>query len=352
MRMLAPTHQSKLRGVLLGTALGDALGLPMEGLNAKTIQKRFGRTDRFRLWPNLGIVSDDTEQSALLAQSILRAGAAPEMIPMYFRRSLVGWFLRLPWGIGMATVKASFRSLVGIRPSGVPSAGNGAAMRAAVLGVNYYQNTELLLQVVQSTSVVTHTDERALAGASFVALLAAQCTALSTSDLDARLVAFTSALERMSPDCELLKNALTAARTLAFEHAPVPVAAQKLGTSGYVIHTVPFALFCFLRFGETPLVALQEAISAGGDTDSIAAILGGWIGALHGEEGLPEDLTGKLAGGPFGRSHLESLADALAAQASGEEFSIPRWSPAVAMFRNLVLFPLILAHGFRRLLPF
>ena len=53
----------RLAGTLLCTALGDALGLPCEGMSARSIARRFGRVDRFRLLAKTGFVSDDTEQS-------------------------------------------------------------------------------------------------------------------------------------------------------------------------------------------------------------------------------------------------------------------------------------------------
>jgi ADP-ribosylglycohydrolase len=62
----------RLAGTLLGTAPGDALGLPAEGLSARPISRMFGRIDRFRLLGGTGFVSDDTEQAALVAQSLAR----------------------------------------------------------------------------------------------------------------------------------------------------------------------------------------------------------------------------------------------------------------------------------------
>jgi ADP-ribosylglycohydrolase len=65
-----PNTEDRLLGVLLGTALGDALGLPAEGMSARAIARRFGRMDRFRLLGSTGFVSDDTEQAALIAQAL------------------------------------------------------------------------------------------------------------------------------------------------------------------------------------------------------------------------------------------------------------------------------------------
>jgi ADP-ribosylglycohydrolase len=143
-----------------------------------------------------------------------------------------------------------------------------------------------------------------------------------------------------------LAGALDQARDLAERGATTEEASGVLGTTGFVVHTVPFALFCYLRFGDRPLPALQEAIRAGGDTDSIGAILGGWLGARHGEAGLPGELLGSLGDGPFGPTHLRALARAL-----DQGTAPPGYSVARAMGRNLALYPVILAHGFRRFFP-
>src|SRR5207302_215975 len=87
----------RLAGTLLGTALGDALGVPMEGLPPATISRRFGRVDRFHFVGRVGFVSDDTEQAALLAQSLARHPADVEACVRDFRRAMLGWLLRLPW---------------------------------------------------------------------------------------------------------------------------------------------------------------------------------------------------------------------------------------------------------------
>jgi ADP-ribosylglycohydrolase len=335
----------RLTGVLLGTALGDALGLPAEGMKAAQIARRFGRLDRFHLLGSTGFVSDDTEQSALLAQSLCRFPEDPERCADAFRRSLVGWFFRLPWGVGLATIRASLRAAVGLRPSGVRSAGNGAAMRAAVLGVFFREDAGRRARFGRAVAEVTHLDARAIAGALFTADLAAY--ACSAPD---RAAAFTLARDRVTePE---LAAALDRAAALATEGADTAGAASVLGTSGFVLHTVPFAAFCFLRHGDEPLPALVESLSAGGDTDTYGAILGGWLGAYHGEHALPSQLLDRLHDGPFGPTHLRALGRCLAAIESGSPHEVPGYSPAAALGRNLALYPVILAHGFRRLLPF
>src|SRR5579871_3686551 len=84
--------ESRLAGTLLGTALGDALGLPAEGMSARAIARRFGRIERFHLLGRTGFVSDDTEQAALVAQSLARHPDDAEACVSDFSRALLGWF--------------------------------------------------------------------------------------------------------------------------------------------------------------------------------------------------------------------------------------------------------------------
>lgn len=344
--------EDRIAGVLLGTALGDALGLPAEGMSARAIARRFGRVERFRLLGSTGFVSDDTEQSALVAQSLVREPGDPGRCARAFRRALLGWFCRLPWGVGMGTVKACLRIALGLKPSGVMSAGNGAAMRAAVVGAFFRDDPGRRVAFGRALAEATHRDPRAVEGALYVAELAAACTKVP---VDAAGKSGRYACQEEAQGIVTLpelEDALDRACDLARLGAETRDAAGEIGTSGYVLHSVPLATYAFLRHGDDAPRALAEVIGAGGDTDSTSAILGGWLGALRGAGGLPPELIGKIHDGPFGPSHLRALAESLARIGAGESVRAPRYSAFVALCRNLALLPVILGHGLRRLLPF
>ena len=343
-----PGLDDRLIGTLLGTALGDALGLPVEGMSPGAIQRRFGRVDRFRLLGRTGFVSDDTEQTALLAQSLARHPADLDRCIQAFRKSLLGWFCRLPWGIGWATLRSCLRIALSIHPSGVISAGNGAAMRASILGAFFHDQPEARQAFGRAIAEVTHRDERAIEGAIYVAEMAAAC---ARSPLDSQRFVIQSEARQVVRHPQF-GSALDQAQDLAGTDVSTHEAAKICGTSGFVIHTVPFATFIFLRYGDDPLFALTEAVSAGGDTDSIGAIVGGWLGALHGAKRMPGKLLDRIHDGPFGPTHLRSLGAALSLVREGEPCPVPAYSKAGALWRNLALYPVILGHGFRRLMPF
>ena len=332
-------RHDRLLGALLGVALGDALGLPFEGLSPRRVARRFRGADRFRLLGRTGFVSDDTEQSALVAQALAASAGDDALCLRRFRRSMVGWLARLPFGIGGATLRACLRMLMGCRQPGVRSAGNGAAMRAGVLGVCLAADPDRRRSLGRAIARLTHTDDRAVDGALFVAELAALCA--STDSRDRRSLVTTARTVVEAPE---VSAAIDAALALADQ--PLGAAVERLGNTGFVVHSVGLCAYCFLRFGDDPSSGIEACIRAGGDTDTHAAIVGGWLGALYGARALPTPLVRRIHDGPFGPTHLEGLAAALV-----DGGPAPAWSWPRALLRNLALYPVVLAHGFARLVP-
>ena len=93
-------------GSILGTAIGDSVGLPYEGLSRRRAERLLGPPDRHRFFFGRGMVSDDTEHTCMVAQSLIRSGGDPDA----FGRSLAWgfrlWMLGLPAGIGFATLRS------------------------------------------------------------------------------------------------------------------------------------------------------------------------------------------------------------------------------------------------------
>lgn len=315
----------------------------MEGMRGSAIARRFPKLDRYFLLGRTGFVSDDTEQSALVAQSLARSPREREAFVRAFRTSLLGWFLRMPWGIGLGTLRACVRIALGFRRTGVMSAGNGAAMRAAILGAFFFDAPARRREWSDDLARVTHTDPRAVEGARFVAELSALCVVHGRSAANCEVVTLAGTVIE-DPD---LRGALERAVQLAGADAKLEDAARDLGCTGFVIHTVAIATFCFLRFGSDPELAISQAVRAGGDTDSNAAIVGAWVGASHGLAALPARLASTLHDGPFGPTHLRSLASNLVDVRQGTPSPLATYSWVGALARNLALYPVVLLHAFR-----
>lgn len=335
------------------------MGLPMEGLNAKQIARRYGKVGRFHFFGSMGFTSDDTEQTALLARAI---GLNPENAADCaedFKRSLLGWFLRLPCGIGMATIRACLNILFKKDKTGVNSAGNGCAMRAAIIGVYFHESESKRREYGKAICQVTHTDARALAASLFVAELAAACTRNTRQTTCRQCFDEVIGSVENSP----LKEKLLYASRLAEQNSSTEAATKALGNTGFVMQSIPLALFCFLRFGEGELIdALNEVISAGGDTDTNAAILGAWLGAKKGEGALNKELVDEITG-PFGPQYLRKLARFLSRQKRGnvledgeiedrdeDPSEVPGYSWPTALIHNFSFFCLVLIHIIVRLI--
>lgn len=347
--------QRALVGSLLGTAVGDALGLPYEGLSPRRARRLLGAPTRFRLLPNRGLVSDDTEHACIVAQSLIASGDDANRFVNELGRRLRLWVLGAPAGIGLSTLKASVRLCLGVSPhrSGVFSAGNGPAMRSPLLGVAI-DDVEQLRRFVRTSTRVTHTDPKAEWGAMAVALAAR--TASQTSQVEPH--AFASALRRVldEPGAEELHALVDKVAESVTAGASTESFAASLGlergVSGYIYHTVPIVMHAWLACPGNFREAVAAVIRCGGDADTTAAITGGIVGSATGKEGIPADWMTRLAEWPRTVGWMERLAVALCdARESGSCASPPRLPVYGVLSRNLLFASVVLAHGFRRLLP-
>ena len=201
-----------LASTLIGIALGDALGLPHEGLSARRIARRLGgKPPRPGLLPGLMMVSDDTDHAAMALGAWRDSGGDSDKFVRILARRFRWWFAALPPGVGLATAKATIRLWLGWSPlrSGSASAGNGPLMRSAIIGVVLRDDAKRRRMAVDLSSRLTHTDERALDSAR---ILAEACAHLSTCGrpVDSRTFCSVLADQASTPEVRRLLEALAA----------------------------------------------------------------------------------------------------------------------------------------------
>lgn len=347
--------QTALVGSILGTAVGDAIGLPYEGLSKRRAARLFGPPTQYRLLPGRGMVSDDTEHACMTMQALIASGDSVEVFAKQLARRLRLWLLSLPAGIGLATLKATTKLCLGVPPhrSGVFSAGNGPAMRSAVLGAAI-DDLDLLSQFVRASTQITHTDPQAEHGALAVALAArwaASGSPVSPSEYAARLRLLVSG-EQAQRFHELVGQAVHSAGHGETTEAFAESLGLRRGVTGYIYHTVPVALQAWFRHPTDIVAAIAGVIRCGGDTDSVAAAAGGIIGCATGKDGIPADWLNQLCEWPRTVRWMEQLAIRLHESRSRamplEPPSLPAWG---VLSRNACFTTIVLGHGFRRLLP-
>jgi ADP-ribosyl-[dinitrogen reductase] hydrolase len=341
----------RFAGVLLGTAVGDALGLPAEGLSPQVIARRWKGPWRHRFVFGRGMLSDDTEHTVMVIQSLLEHPTAPDAFQRALAWRLRGWLLALPAGVGLATARATLKLWLGFPPhrSGVASAGNGPAMRSAVLGVYFADDGAMRRRFVEASTRLTHTDSRALTAALAVAEIAAS---VGTGRADESSLANLRPLGR-DPEWGSVVDELERAQADGLSVADF---AKRLGlekgVTGYALHSVPVAIYAWWRHRGDYRATLTAVIDCGGDTDTVGAIAGALAGAEVGATRIPRELVDGIVEWPRSIGWLRRLADRLHQQAQVSEPSkaLPVFWPAI-LPRNLVFLLIVIAHGFARLLP-
>jgi len=345
--------QNAITGCLLGTAVGDALGLPMEGLSKRGQQKMYPEIKGYHLLFDKGMISDDTEHACMVAQAIIASRGDEHL----FARDLAGrlrrWILGLPSGIGFATLRAILKLWVGFsaQKSGVFSAGNGPAMRSAIIGVCYGDNSDKLKNLVRISTRITHTDPKAEYGALAVALAAY----MASKHEEDPFLYLKRLQDNFDLDAELLdvikKAADSVTQGKSTETFAVDLGLDE-GISGYIYHTVPVVLHTWFRHPRDFQLAVIEAIKCGGDTDTVASILGGIIGAAVGKAGIPDAMIANLRDWPMTPQWMESLGETLGqVVCNGKSQDAPGIPFVESFLRNIFFMFVVLFHGFRRLLP-
>lgn len=347
-------NRDAIIGCLLGTAVGDALGLPYEGISASRAPRLLGPPDRHRFFYGRGMISDDTEHTCLVAQSLIESDGDVGVFTKRFARRLRWWILALPAGVGKATARACVRLWLGVRPdkAGVFSAGNGPAMRAAIFGAAIDDRAQML-ELVRASSRLTHTDPKAEFGAIAVALAARHARQNHTVDANLWLREMVEVCGNDASELvELLRQAVASVERGDSTRSFAGSMGLERGVTGYTYHTVPVVIHAWLSQQHDFPAAVRSVIECGGDADTTAAIVGGIVGAGVGIDGIPDDWLNGIAEDPRSISWMQNLGEALAESMDGQRpITVPTVNPIAALLRNLLFLLIVLFHGFRRLAP-
>jgi ADP-ribosylglycohydrolase len=318
----------RFTGCILGQAVGDALGFPVEGLPAEQTAAAVTPFPRQFIVHSCGLFppgqyTDDTQMMRAILSSLIERGRvdaediAARFVPLWREGEIVGR--------GRATTEAVRRLIAGVswRESGAPppSAGNGSAMRTAPLGLWLYDDSAALARAAADESRITHADPRCLAGA--VAISAAVAYSVRHDAIDAgSFVRFIAGLAHpyhaeFAALIETLLRWLEMDETVAVQEirrAGLPPGQRPdwPGISPFVVPTVLICLYAFLRTPADYRETVRFVIAQGGDVDTTGAIAGAIGGAFNGIEAVPESLARAVTDrGRHGYKPLRALAERL-----------------------------------------
>lgn len=310
----------RLTGMLMGCAIGDALGMPVEGIeNADTLRAlhRLGGIRDFlapqahvlrtlkKLRP--GCWTDDTQLTLAMARSIIAVGRPDyDAIAAAYVRTFETLELR---GWDPTTKQACRRLQQGtsrLRSGKTGGSGNAVATRISPVAAWSFMRgetpDELLRHCVQ-IGVISHCDPRAIVGAFLIGLLVREALGSSrrwepTPDLYAELVEHAERAEGMlaatiGVSDDPISQHLTELSD-ALDTDSVELAEFANGATSYACYSIPYviALLCGRAWEfEDGIIA---AVNGGGDTDSNTAMVGAVLGAAHGSKRLPRRFVEKL----------------------------------------------------------
>lgn len=270
---------NSFKGCIIGGAIGDCIGGYFE--NQQNIQFDTNLNYDWR-------ISDDTQLTLATCEAIIEAKG--QIKPEFIAKRFVYWFNNHKiTGVGSSTLKAlrdlqfgQHWALAGRQ--GEYAAGNGAAMRIAPLAFVEYDR-----QVINDVCRITHRNDEAYLGALSVALSIKYFK--TNSNLDGVLeYIIENIADTKIRDRYIEINAEK-------KHSVIEEIAKKYGSSGYVIESVPLAVFAAQKIDKLDLETIfQQIVQCGGDTDTVCSIAGQIIGSRIGYSAIPQRLLSKLEG--------------------------------------------------------
>lgn len=295
-------------GCLLGLALGDAYGARFEGgFLERSLWSFIGTTRQGeRRW------TDDTQMTIDLVESYLETGGVDQDdLAIRFARSY-----RWSRGYGPGTARVLKRIAAGVpwqqatrsvHTNG--SFGNGAAMRAPVIGLIYVNQPKELCSAAQRSAVVTHAHPLAIEGAVLIALATAAVVREEATTAVIEMALETLAQPDLVDRLRIARDWLASGQNV--ERREV---VRNLGTGIAAQASCVTAVYLALRFREQPIMDLLDFVAkCGGDTDTIGAMAGAIWGAANGRDRLPETWLSRLEQ----RDRITLLSEALHCRIQG-----------------------------------
>lgn len=294
--------EDQIAGALLGCAVGDALGAPFEGLWESSIPESgclMSGFAEFEGYPR-GQYTDDTQLTIATAESIADCGwMDPSDIASRIAQL---WTSAAVVGPGGACTRAAdhFLRHGDWRTCGAPvgQAGNGTAMRTAILGVCWADRPQQLVKLATDVSRITHQDPRSVAGGVAVAWASSLMAENQAIHPEPFCQSIASAIRALDPDFARLMAKLPSQLT-----RPSAEALREIASAGmvrpefdspiitpFVVPTVLASFWCVLKNAEHWSDAVASAIRLGGDVDTLGAIVGALMGVRLGASAIPNHL--------------------------------------------------------------
>lgn len=311
---------SRLAGAALGTMIGDALGMPVEGWTAQAIAQRHGRLQTFldgRL--PAGSYTDDSQMMIAILETLAQQGRLePQHLAGCFAANFQPW---RGYGGRIAGVMARLAAGVPWFEAGTDSFGNGGAMRVGVLGVAQSHDPAALRQAALDQCRITHHHPQALAASlaqAWAVGLACRLGRQGQVPRQAQVVEeIASIVQYLDPHIAARLRAMPALPQGQEDQAR-RLLADTYACDVRAAESMPPALGAFLAAESAPQ-AVVLAVSLGSDTDTLGAMAGALAGAYWGLEAWPSSWLAELENGQKGKDYATFLCQRICGQKPVDE---------------------------------
>ncbi|MDG4817811.1 ADP-ribosylglycohydrolase family protein [Micromonospora sp. WMMD956] len=323
--MITRVIDSSLRrayGSLLGLAYGDALGRPTEFLTVAEIHRRYGPSGPRELAGDPALVTDDTQMALAVGWALHDAPAyTPAAVEPLLRERFLAWAVspdnnRAP---GMTCLRACAELSRGVRWQEATVAGSkgcGANMRVTPVGL-LAVDLDTLAGLAQLQAGLTHGHPTGLAASELTAYAVrllrdgaalAELPALLTDrareqrrvyrsdwlgDLWQR-PGVDSPQEFIARGWDECLGALGRLTTTLTRPDDGDDPCRRTGEGWVAEEALATALLCALWHADDPVGALARGATTAGDSDSIAALAGAFVGAAYGLPAWPTDWAARI----------------------------------------------------------
>lgn len=280
--------KSRCIGTIVGFAVGDALGMPVEFLSPEQIRQYYDKGISGFMQAPAGHASDFLPQGSYTdnTQTLLTTAECliecKKMDPARQADALLSWYLNtVPHRTPSSANISACKHLSTGKPwnkSGVFSSDCQATSRMPPIGLMFYRHPRTLLRAAQDNCIITHNEPRARAACVAVAYLISRLVQSDERAWPADQVLETADyISHLNEDLAGLMRWST-----QIGHLSPKEALFEIGTSSDVMETIPAAIYCFLKHPRNLSGAVLAAVNAGDAADSIGSLAGCFVGALAG----------------------------------------------------------------------
>lgn len=315
---------NKFRGCLVGGAVGDALGYPVEFMKESKIFNKYGENGitEYELTDGKAIVSDDTQMTMFTANGLIYGmtqqnigksfGDVSDYVYSAYKDWLAtqffkdgqykSWIMSVP---ALYARRAPGNTCISALQSGKKgnldkpinnSKGCGGIMRIAPIGLYFKDSPNECAICAAECSAITHGHELGYIPSALLSYLIYQLTYCDTTIYKAAFE-LPVLCDKIFGDCEHaqeLNSLISKAIHLAGSDTDDLTAIHKLGEGWVAEETLAIALYCAIKYSDDFEKAVTVAVNHNGDSDSTGAVTGNIMGAYLGIEAIPEKFLKNL----------------------------------------------------------